>query len=71
MSAAGELDLERPGVNSRVTKEYFYTGDDLTSIEATHTHTLNGVEVVEVYTKTFSYSAGILVSASDWVKTTS
>lgn len=62
--SAGELDLERPGVNRDVVTAYTYNGDGTVATKVI-THTVNGVTTT--YTKSYTWTAGVLTGVSKWV----
>lgn len=62
---AGDLDLERPGMNRDAATDFTYNGDGtLNTIVVTYN---NGV-TTDTYTQTMSYTSGKLTGVSKWVK---
>lgn len=63
--AAGDLDIERPGANADAVTAITRNGDDtVNTIVKTYD---NGTTTV-TYTKTFSYTTGLLTGISKWIK---
>lgn len=62
---AGELDLERPGINRDAVVSYTWNGD---GTPATKVVTYNNGVSTLTYTKTFTYVSGQLNSISKWVQ---
>lgn len=63
--SAGELDLERPGVNRDAVVSYTWNVD---GTPATKVATYNNGVSTLTYTKTFTYTGGQLTSVSKWVQ---
>lgn len=64
-NSAGDLDIERPGSNLDVASSYTRNGDGTL---ATIVKTYNDGVTTHTWTKTFTYTAGVLTSTSKWVK---
>lgn len=61
---AGDLDLERPGINRDAVTAYTYNGDGTIATKVI-TYTSNGVTTT--YTKSYTWTAGALTGVSKWV----
>lgn len=64
-SVAGDLDAEKFGANASVSTHYTYNGDGTL---ATAVKTYNDGTTTFVWTRSYTYAAGVLTDISIWVR---
>jgi len=66
MSAnAGDLDVEKPGANADATTAFTYNADSTVN---TAVKVYDNGTTITTWTKTYTYTAGLLTSISKWIR---